>query len=96
MINVSAQNGFGGYSTRYFLFSPADLTVLGSCPTLNVNDYDMNDEEELLERIICAMITSFKTELPVSYDMNRLNLILASGKTPKTDLSKFANNGKSA
>lgn len=55
----SGQNGFGGNTTSYALFSPKDHSLIGTCDTLETTKVDRDDFNEL---ITCAFINSINDE----------------------------------
>ena len=84
---TSGQNGFGGYSTNYTLFQAQDMSVAGSCSSL-----DADKLSDYSDKLICLLITSLLTgghKINQKVDINRINLVLSSGKTPKLDIEQY-------
>ena len=60
IIHYGAQNGFGGNTTGYVLgyYSNDEKTykILGTCDSLDDDDYDLDDEDDVYDLIICRLI----------------------------------------
>ena len=83
-LTTSGQNGFGGYATNYTMISAKDLTVVGSCSSLDVDKLS-----DYSEKLICVLIMALLeggTKMNIKVDINRLNAVLSSGVTPKLDI----------
>lgn len=92
IINSSGQNGFGGYSTSYSIYSIDDLEYLGSCSSLDYDDYNLNNDDEKYEAAVCflVLITMDREPLNVNIDLNRINKILSDNITPNVEVEQFA------
>ena len=86
IIRESAQNGLGGYSTSYVLFNLDKETgvyeYLGSCDSLDISDYDKDDEDELLEAIVALAIGLHmdNPEIENAINLERVNDIVSMDK----------------
>ena len=63
IIHYGAQNGFGGNTTSYVLgyYNTEDKAykVLGSCNSLDEDDYDSDDEDDLYDLLICKLVNLY-------------------------------------
>lgn len=63
VIHYGAQNGFGGNTTGYVLgyYSNDEKTyeILGTCDSLDEDDYDLDDEDDVYDLIICRLINLY-------------------------------------
>ena len=63
IIHYGAQNGFGGNTTGYVLgyYNTEDKVykVLGSCNSLDEDDYDSDDEDDLYDLLICKLVNLY-------------------------------------
>lgn len=82
----SGQNGWGGASASYGTADNDDMTHLGSTDTLDT--YDIDDVYEYMTALIIKGYRE-KEELPVSFNLNRINTILATGNFPKIDITRY-------
>ena len=74
IISYGAQNGFGGNTTGYALFSSKDYSYLGNCNTLDINKISSNDYDE---KLVCIMINSYKINTSVGdVDLSRIKTLL--------------------
>ena len=96
VICESGQNGFGGYSISYILFDSEDLTVYGSCDSLDEDSYDLEDDDDFLEWFVASMINDLTDQLPASFSLNRINSLLSGNITPNIDISQYADADASA
>lgn len=84
IITVSAQNGFGGYSTSYVLLTQDKgsdrYTYYGSCNSLDYSDID--DFDDFYEAFIAEMIKIQleKTEISNPVNIDRVNEIISLQK----------------
>lgn len=96
IINSSGQNGFGGYANSYSIFSEKDLSYAGSCSSLDFDDYNLKDEDDLYESIVCAIVLLYKEkeELSVDLDLHRINKIFSDNISPNVEVEQFAENSQ--
>lgn len=77
VMHRGGQNGFGGNTTGYslFLYSDGVYKYVGSCDTLNEEDIDDDDKEELA---ICGLINIYKDNLEQvgDVDLARIKTII--------------------
>lgn len=75
IIHHGAQNGFGGNTTGYAVFSTKDYSYIGNCDTLDEDKISKNDASELL---ICKVINLYKKECTKvgSVDLSRIKTLL--------------------
>lgn len=56
IMHYGAQNGFGGNTTSYAIFAysteKGEYDLLGSCDSLDEDDYDASDEDEFIRRVV--------------------------------------------
>lgn len=73
IFRYGAQNGFGGNTTGYALFSPEDFSLDGTCNSLN----DV-DDDDLAAVFTAALIVAIKENQPSvgSIDMERVKKLL--------------------
>ena len=82
VMHYGAQNGFGGNSTSYALFTYSDdkqaYTILGSCNSLDSNEYDEDDEDDAYDLLICQLVNLYRegNDTVGSIDLNRLKTVL--------------------
>jgi len=84
IIRYGAQNGFGGNSTGYSMFSRDDTATAyewdGACDTLDTSSYNTksSDLDELVEYLYCVTINAIikGSDVIGSVDLNRLNTVL--------------------
>ena len=92
VIHESGQNGFGGYSTSYSLYTDKDLSIIGTCSSLDKDDYDASDLDDLAELLICITINGMTNELiDADFDLGRINRILSNALTPKLNIKQYEN-----
>lgn len=77
VMHRGGQNGFGGNTTGYslFLYSDGVYKYMGSCDSLNEDDIDEDDKEELA---ICGLINLYKDNLEQvgNVDLSRIKTII--------------------
>ncbi len=91
IISESGQNGFGGYATGYVIFDDDDLTYMGSCSTLDLDDIDDDDYSDYLTAVL--ILGYRKSDLEITdavFDLSRINAFIASGKMPNIDIKQYA------
>lgn len=82
IMHYGAQNGFGGNTTSYALFNYNDeegeYKIIGSCNSLDEDDYDTDDEDDLWDLIICKLIKSYRdgNDTVGDIDLARLKTVL--------------------
>lgn len=82
IMNYGAQNGFGGNSTGYAMFTydedEGGYTLLGTCDSLDEDDYDASDDEEAYELIVCRLVNSYRSgdKSVGDVDLGRLKTVL--------------------
>lgn len=82
IIHYGAQNGFGGNTTGYVLgyYNTEDKVyeVLGSCNSLDEDDYDLDDEDDLYDLLICKLVNLYidGDDKVGDVDMARLKTVL--------------------
>lgn len=86
IISESAQNGFGGFSSAYALLTYQEdseqYEYVGSCDSLDEDDYDLSDSDDLYEWITCAAINIHfeHPEIENAVNIDRVQSIISSGK----------------
>lgn len=84
VMHYGAQNGFGGNTTGYALCTynteKCEYELLGTCDSLDEDDYDKDDEDDLNDLFTCKLINlcrdSEKNDIVGSVDLNRLKTVL--------------------
>lgn len=82
VIYYGAQNGFGGNTTSYSIFSynssKEEYSFIGSCDSLDEKKYDEKDDDDKYDLIVCRIINLYKdgNDTIGSIDMSRLKNIL--------------------
>lgn len=82
IIHYGAQNGFGGNTTGYVLgYYNTDnkaYEILGTCNSLDEDDYDLDEEDDLYKLLICKLVNLYiEGEDKVGdVDMARLKTVL--------------------
>ena len=84
IMHYGAQNGFGGNTTGYLfaMYSTENegYEILGTCDSLDEEDYDKDDEDDLVDLITCGLINIYledEEREPIgSIDMGRLKTVL--------------------
>ena len=82
IIHYGAQNGFGGNTTGYVLgyYNTEDKVykILGSCNSLDEDDYDLSDEDDLYNLVICKLVNLYidGDDKVGNVDMSRLKTVL--------------------
>lgn len=82
IIHYGAQNGFGGNTTGYVLgyYNTEDKVykVLGSCNSLDEDDYDSDDEDDLYDLLICKLVNLYidGEDKVGDVDLSRLKTVL--------------------
>lgn len=76
IMNYGAQNGFGGNTTGYAIFSVEDYSLIGTCKTLDEDELDIIDD--LADLIVCKVINMHKEESTVvgEVDLARIKTLL--------------------
>lgn len=86
VINESAQNGFGGFSSAYALLTyqkdQGQYEFVGSCDSLDEDEYDLSDDDELWDWLTCSMINTHleNPEIENAVNIDRIENIIASGR----------------
>ncbi|SEG29598.1 hypothetical protein SAMN04487934_11425 [Eubacterium ruminantium] len=81
----SGQNGFGGYSTSHDIFTEGKNNVyqyLGSCNSMDEDDYSTKDEDDLYELLILKTIEVVRDEgikVEGSMDFERVKNLIQNG-----------------
>lgn len=82
VMHYAAENGFGGNTTGYVLLAYDDeeenYAVIGTCDSLDGDDYDRSDDDDYYPYIICEIINAYRDygETVGDIDMDRLKTIL--------------------
>lgn len=82
IMHYGAQNGFGGTTTAYAIFcydaEDGEYEVIGSCNSLDEEDYDTDDEDDLWDLIICELVKSYRdgNDTVGDIDLARLKTVL--------------------
>lgn len=82
IMHYGAQNGFGGNTTGYALCTydsdEGAYTVKGSCDSLDEDDYDSDDEDDVYDLLICKLVNAYRDgdDTIGSIDLNRLKTVL--------------------
>lgn len=82
VMHYGAQNGFGGNTTGYAICSydseVKEYKLLGTCDSLDENDYDKDDKDDAVDLIICAIINLYRDggDTVGSVDLARLKTVL--------------------
>lgn len=82
VMHYGAQNGFGGNTTSYALCTYSDddgkYDVLGTCDSLDEDDYDMTDEDDIYDLLICKIINEYRKggDTIGDIDLSRLKTVL--------------------
>lgn len=82
IMHYGAQNGFGGNTTSYAIFhydaEDGEYEAIGSCHSLDEDDYDTDDEDDLWDLIICELIKSYRdgNDTVGDIDLARLKTVL--------------------
>lgn len=82
IMHYGAQNGFGGNTTSYAIFAysteKGEYDLLGSCDSLDEDDYDASDEDDAYDLLMCKLINLFRDgdDTIGSIDLNRLKTVL--------------------
>lgn len=82
IMHYGAQNGFGGNTTGYALCSynseSEEYELLGTCDSLDEDDYDKDDEDEVYDFIICGIIKLYRDgeDTVGNIDLARLKTVL--------------------
>lgn len=86
IVMESAQNGFGGFSSAYALLTYNDdneaYQYVGSVDSLNEDDYDLTDTDEMYDWILCSVIQDHREqpEIEGAVDLDRIGEIISNGK----------------
>ncbi len=82
IMHYGAQNGFGGNTTGYALFTydtdTSKYSLVGTCDSLSESDYDSSDIEEIADLATCMLINEYKNNgvLVGNLDMQRIKVVL--------------------
>ena len=82
IMNYGAQNGFGGNTTGYAICSydkeKGSYKLLGTCDSLDEDEYDKDDEDDIYDLFICGVINIHKKNDNVvgTVDLSRLKNVL--------------------
>ena len=82
IMRFTAQNGFGGntssYTIAYYNTDIQQYKIVGICDSLDINDYDSSDEDELLEMLTCILVNSYndRETQTGNVDIDRLKTVL--------------------
>ena len=81
IMKISGQNGFGGYTASYGISTEYEgkYTFLGSCDTLDEDDYKSSEADE---KLIAQLINAYKekgVELTDAINYERITSIIESG-----------------
>lgn len=82
IIHYGAQNGFGGNTTSYAYFdcfNDSDVyELVGTCDSLDQDDYDTNDQDDFVGLITCAAINMYREDyLRIgNIDMQRFKTVI--------------------
>lgn len=82
IMHYGAQNGFGGNTTSYAIFSydsdEGGYEVLGSCNSLDEDDYDSTDDDDVYDLLVCKLINLYRDgdDTVGDIDLNRLKTVL--------------------
>lgn len=82
IMHYGAQNGFGGNTTSYAICTYdsdiGEYKVVGTCDSLDVDDYDKDDEDDLFDLLICGIINLYRDDNEVvgNIDLSRLKTVL--------------------
>lgn len=81
-MHYGAQNGFGGNTTGYALCSydseTKEYNLLGTCNSLDEDDYDIDDEDDRYDLFICNIINLYRDggDIVGDIDLARLKTVL--------------------
>lgn len=82
IMHYGAQNGFGGNTTGYAICSydseSKEYELLGTCDSLDKDDYDKDDEDEVYDLFICGIINLYRDgeDIVGNIDLARLKIVL--------------------
>ena len=82
IMHYGAQNGFGGNTTSYAICTydseSGEYEFKGSCDSLDIDDYDDGDEDDLYESLICGIINLYRDggDTIGDIDLGRLKTVL--------------------
>lgn len=82
IMHYGAQNGFGGNTTGYAIFAysieSGEYDLLGSCDSLDEDDYDASDDDDVYDLLICKLVNLYRdgNDTVGSIDLNRLKTVL--------------------
>lgn len=82
IMHYGAQNGFGGNTTGYAIFTynsdEGEYQLLGTCNSLDEDDYDKDDDDDVYDLFICKIINLYRDgdDTIGSIDLNRLKTVL--------------------
>lgn len=82
IMHYGAQNGFGGNTTGYALCAysteKGEYDLLGTCDSLDEDDYDASDDDDVYDLLICKLINLYRDgeDTVGSIDLNRLKTVL--------------------
>lgn len=82
IMHYTAQNGFGGNTTGYAMFKYSNekdkYQIFGTCNSLDEEDYDKTDKDEILDLIVCKFVKLYQEgEHAIgNVNMNRIKTVL--------------------
>lgn len=82
IMHYGAQNGFGGNTTGYALCTydseKGEYELLGTCDSLDEDDYDKNDDDDVYDLLICKLINLYREgeDTVGNIDLARLKTVL--------------------
>lgn len=82
LMHYGAQNGFGGNTTGYAICNYEWIneayTFVGSCKSLNEEDYSQNDKNDADDLIVCKVINIFRNDYDTigNVDLARMKTVL--------------------
>lgn len=82
IMHYGAQNGFGGNTTSYAICTydseSGEYEFMGSCDSLDIDDYDDADEDDLYDSLICGIINLYRDggDTIGDIDLSRLKTVL--------------------
>lgn len=91
LLSHSGENAIGGYASGYSYFNSSDLSYLGSCRDL---DWEKNGLEDIMESITAFLIKGAlenegNSRLEASFDLNRINRLLALASPIDVDITQY-------
>lgn len=89
VIRESGQNGFGGFNLSYSYFTKSDLSLYGTCPSLDESDYDVKDVDDFLDYLTYSLIKYSKNPIDCTVDLNRINKLLSDDVSVNVDITQY-------